>query len=107
MILARYSMGTVTLPVAIHKKPEVVHSCFLFRKRLDVVVMIPNDDGQMIFLSAVIKVIVKSAGLDQLHQRVLKELAKKSSELLMLIFNQFWTTGEVAGGRKKTNICQY
>lgn len=40
--------------------------------------------------------LLKTAGLDNLYSRVLKELAAESSGLLMLIFNRSWNTREIS-----------
>ena len=38
---------------------------------------------------------MKFPGPDELHQRVLKELAEEISEPLAIIFEKSWRTGEV------------
>ena len=46
----------------------------------------------------------KSPEPDELHSRVLKELAKELSELLSIIFLKSWETGEVPEDWRRANI---
>ncbi|CAM5129064.1 unnamed protein product [Eretmochelys imbricata] len=46
----------------------------------------------------------KSMGLDELHPRVLKELAAVIAEPLAIIFENSWRTGEVPDDWKKANV---
>ncbi|CAM5077277.1 unnamed protein product [Natator depressus] len=46
----------------------------------------------------------KSMGPDELHPRVLKELADVIAEPLAIIFENSWRTGEVPDDRKKANV---
>ena len=46
----------------------------------------------------------KSPGPDELHLRVLKELAEELSELLSTIFLKTWERGEVPGDWRRANV---
>ena len=46
----------------------------------------------------------KSPGVDELHLRVLKELAEELSELLSIIFLKSWGTSEVSEDWRRANI---
>ena len=46
----------------------------------------------------------KSPGLDELHRKVLKELAKELSELLSIIFLESWETREVPEDWRRANV---
>ena len=48
--------------------------------------------------------VCKSMGLDDIHPRVLKEMADVVAELLSTIFEKSWLPGEVPGDWKKGNI---
>ena len=47
---------------------------------------------------------IKSPGPDELHSRVLKELAEEISEPLAIIFEKSWRTGEVPMDWRKANM---
>ena len=46
----------------------------------------------------------KSPGPDKLHPRILKELAEVISELLAIIFENSWRTGEVPTDWRRANV---
>ena len=47
---------------------------------------------------------IKSPGPDELHPRVLKELAGEISEPLAIIFEKSWRTGEVPMDWRRANV---
>ena len=48
--------------------------------------------------------VYKSMGLDDIHPRVLKEMADVVAEQLAIIFEKSWLSGEVSGDWKKGHI---
>ena len=48
--------------------------------------------------------VYKSVGLDDIHHGVLKEMADVVAELLSIIFEKSWLSGEIPGDWKKGNI---
>ena len=48
--------------------------------------------------------VYKSMGLDDIHSRVLKEMADVVAELLSIIYEKSWLSGEVPGDWKKGNV---
>ena len=47
---------------------------------------------------------LKSPGLDELHPRVLKELAEELSELLSIIFLKSWEMGEMQDDWRRAHV---
>ena len=48
--------------------------------------------------------VYKSMGPDEIHPGVLKEMADVVAELLSIIFEKSWLSGEIPGDWKKGNI---
>ncbi|KAJ7400835.1 RNA-directed DNA polymerase from mobile element jockey [Pitangus sulphuratus] len=46
----------------------------------------------------------KSMGLDEIHPRVMRELAEELTKLLSIIYQQSWLSGEVPGDWKLANV---
>ena len=51
--------------------------------------------------------VYKSMGLDDIHPRVLKEMADVVAELLSIIFEKSWLSGEVPGDWKRETFLPF
>ena len=49
-------------------------------------------------------IVYKSMGLDDMHPRVLKELAEAVAEPLSIIFEKLWLTGEILDDCRKGHV---